>query len=100
MSKSCPLCNGTGLLPKILPASNGSHEAKLAACRTRGPWLRNSLEARRKELQDAAVRARGAFRQEFMSDAAAYLARTYERAADILVMALVEIDNPAPRREP
>ena len=53
-------------------------------CESRGPWLRNGLEAKIDELRLSARRARKAFRKDFMGEPANYFADACDEAADAL----------------
>lgn len=53
-------------------------------CETRGPWVRNSLEVKIKELRKNAVRLRKAYTKDFMNVPCQYIADAYDSAANII----------------
>ena len=53
-------------------------------CKTRGVFLRLSLEHRIKEMKRGAALARKAYNKDYMGDPCRYLAEAYDEVAQVL----------------
>ena len=62
-------------------------------CETRGPWVRNSLEAKIKGLRKDAARLRKAYTKDFMNVPCQYIAEAYDNAADVIQYRLDNIKD-------